>query len=116
MDNKLLPQKNEGIFYKIRNFFLKLFGKKNDLADKNTYNDKTLTMPQKESEEKNPIDLMREEFKKNSEKEQLLNQIENNLNLIDNWSIEKLLKLEKIYDERILKYDNEIAILKGKRA
>ena len=60
----------------------------------------------------NSIDEMRRENKINREKENLLNQIEKDASLIDNWSIERLLKLEKIYDEKIDNYDNEIAIAK----
>lgn len=60
----------------------------------------------------NSIDEMRRENKINREKENLLNQIEKDVSLIDNWSIERLLKLEKIYDEKIDNYDNEIAIAK----
>ena len=60
----------------------------------------------------NSIDEMRRENKINREKENLLNQIEKDTSLIDNWSIERLLKLEKIYDEKIDNYDNEIAIAK----
>lgn len=56
---------------------------------------------------------MREENEKNREKEELLNQIEENTDLINNWSVERLLKLEKVYDEKIAQYDNEIARLKG---
>ena len=60
----------------------------------------------------NSIDEMRKENKINRERESLLNQIEKDVSLIDNWSIERLLKLEKIYDEKIENYDNEIAIAK----
>ncbi len=55
---------------------------------------------------------MRRENKINREKESLLNQIEKDVSLIDNWSIERLLKLEKIYDAKIESYDNEITMIK----
>ena len=60
----------------------------------------------------NSIDEMRRENKINREKESLLNQIEKDASLIDNWSIERLLKLEKIYDEKVESYDNEITMIK----
>ena len=62
----------------------------------------------------NSIDEMRRENKINREKESLLNQIEKDVSLIDNWSIERLLKLEKIYDAKIESYDNEITMIKNK--
>ena len=60
----------------------------------------------------NSIEQMRKENKINREKENLLNQIEKDVSLIDNWSIEKLLKLEEIYDEKIKRLNEEIARLK----
>lgn len=60
----------------------------------------------------NSIDEMRRENKINREKENLLNQIEKDASLIDNWSIERLLKLEKIYDEKVESFDNEITMIK----
>lgn len=60
----------------------------------------------------NSIEQMRKENKINREKENLLNQIEKDVSLIDNWPIEKLLKLEEIYDEKIKRLNEEIARLK----
>ena len=68
----------------------------------------------KSSEIKNSIDEMRKENKINREKEVFLSQIEKKPELINNWPIEKLLKLEKIFDKKIEKYDEEIAKLKKK--
>ena len=60
----------------------------------------------------NSIEKMKKESKTNREKENLLNQIEKDVSLIDNWPIEKLLKLEEIYDEKIKRLNEEIARLK----
>lgn len=60
----------------------------------------------------NSIEKMKKESKTNREKESLLNQIEKDVSLIDNWPIEKLLKLEEIYDEKIKRLNEEIARLK----
>ena len=114
MENNLPKKYNEGIFYKIRNFFLKIFGKRTSIVNENVVNSEIVKQEQEIN--KNSIDVMREENTKNREKEHVLNQIERNLELIDDWPIEKLLKLEKIYDEKIKKYDVEIARLKIKEA
>lgn len=106
MENNLPQKYNEGIFSKIRNFFLKLFKKKSNIVD-----NQPIIQPKEIN--KNPISMLRKENENNKEKEQLLNQIEENTELINSWSIERLLKLEKIYDEKITKYDNEIAKIKG---
>lgn len=114
MENNLPKKYNEGIFYKIRNFFLKIFGKRTSIVNENVVNSEIVKQEQEIN--KNSIDVMKEENTKNREKEHVLNQIERNLELIDDWPIEKLLKLEKIYDEKIKKYDVEIARLKIKEA
>ena len=63
---------------------------------------------------KNFINEMKKENKINREKEVLLSQIEKNPELINNWGVEKLLKLEKIFDDKIENYDEEIAKLRKK--
>ena len=114
MGNNLPKKYNEGIFYKIRNFFLRIFGKKTNTVNENVVNSE-IVKPKQEMN-KNSIDVMREENEKNREKEHALNQIERNLSLTDDWPIEKLIKLEKVYDEKIKKYDAEITRLKVKEA
>ena len=63
---------------------------------------------------KNSINEMRKENRINREKEALLLQIEKNPELINNWGVEKLLKLEKVFDDKIKNDDEEIAKLKKK--
>ncbi len=46
-----------------------------------------------------------------NEKEELLLQIEQNPDIINTWPTEKLLKLEKIYDDKIEQYKKKIAVL-----
>ena len=82
-----------------------MFGRKND-------NEETIIEEKVKENRINSINEMRKENKINREKENLLNQIEEDASLIDNWSIERLLKLEKIYDAKIESYDSEIAMVK----
>ena len=106
MKNKLPKKYNEGIFFKIKEFFLKIFGRKNN-------NEETVIEEENVKENRlNSIEKMKKESKTNREKESLLNQIEKDVSLIDNWPIEKLLKLEEIYDEKIERLNKEIARLK----
>ena len=106
MKNKLPKKYNEGIFFKIKEFFLKIFGRKNN-------NEETVVEEENVKENRlNSIEEMKKESKINREKENLLNQIEKDVSLIDNWPIEKLLKLEEIYDEKIKRLNEEIARLK----
>ncbi len=114
MKNNLPKKYNEGIFSGIRNFFLKIFGKKTNTINESVVNSQVIKP--KEIKDKNSIDIMKEENRKAKEREQVLNQIEKNLSLIDNWPVEKLLKLEKVYDEKIEQYDSEITRLKVKKA
>ena len=106
MENKLPKKYNEGIFLKIKEFFLKIFGRKNN-------NEETVIEEENVKENRlNSIEKMKKESKTNREKESLLNQIEKDVSLIDNWPIEKLLKLEEIYDEKIERLNKEIERLK----
>ena len=106
MENKLPKKYNEGIFFKIKEFFLKIFGRKNN-------NEETVIEEENVKENRlNSIEKMKKESKTNKEKESLLNQIEKDVSLIDNWPIEKLLKLEEIYDEKIERLNKEIARLR----
>ena len=112
-----LPQKyNDGLFSKIKRFFLRLFGgngKHSKIENETiTENRKLIT----EEKTKNTIDIMREENQKNRQKEDVLLQIEKNPDLINDWPIEKLLKLEQFFDEKIAEYDQDIARLKGQTA
>ena len=95
MESKLPKKYNDSVFSKIKEFFLKIFGKKNN-------NEETVVEEENVKENRlNSIEEIRKESKINREKESLLNQIEKDVSLIDNWPIEKLLKLEEIYDEKI---------------
>ena len=106
MENKLPKKYNDSVFSKIKEFFLKIFGKKNN-------NEETVVEEENVKENRlNSIEEIRKESKINREKESLLNQIEKDVSLIDNWPIEKLLKLEEIYDEKIERLNKEIERLK----
>ena len=102
MENKLPKKYNDSLFSKIKEFFLKIFGRKKETVIEENVKENRL----------NSIEKMKKESKTNREKESLLNQIEKDVSLIDNWPIEKLLKLEEIYDEKIERLNKEIERLK----
>lgn len=120
MDNNLPQKYNNGIFSKIKRFFLGLFGKSKENVSKSSVNiienELRSATIKEDNPIKNSIDIMREQNVKNREKEELLLQIEKNPDLINEWPVEKLKKLEAIYDEKIEEYDKEIAKLNGKIA
>lgn len=115
MDSNLPQKYNNGIFSKIKRFFSGLFGnlKENTSIEstKIKENESQNTNVKEENTVKNSIDIMREQNVKNREKEDLLLQIEKNPDLINDWPVEKLKKLEAIYDKKIEEYDKEIAKL-----
>lgn len=106
----ILPREyNDGLFLR----FLKGVNKHSEKTNKvATENINDSLQPKEEVKKKNSIDIMREDNKTYREKEYVLFKIEENPELINNWSTEKLKKLEKIYDEKIAEYDIEIARLK----
>ena len=61
---------------------------------------------------KSYINLLKEQDRKDKEKETLLSKISQDPNLISNWSIDRLKKLDEIYSEKIYEYDKEIERLK----
>lgn len=61
---------------------------------------------------KSYINLLKEQDRKDKEKEALLSKISQDPNLISNWSIDRLKKLDEIYSEKIYEYDKEIERLK----
>ena len=106
----ILPREyNDGLFLRFLKGVNKHSEKTNEIATENI-NDSL--QPKGEVTKKNSIDIMRKDNKTNREKEYVLFKIEENPELINNWSTEKLKKLEKIYDEKIAEYDIEIARLK----
>lgn len=117
MDSNLPQKYNNGIFSKIKRFFLGLFGKsnENESVESGAIKENKIqnTTIKEENTLKNSIDIMREQNVINREKEDLLLQIEKKPDLINDWPVEKLKKLEAIYDEKIEEYDKEIAKLKG---
>ena len=106
----ILPREyNDGLFLRFLKGVNKHSEKTNEIATENI-NDSL--QPKGEVTKKNSIDIMRKDNKTNREKEYVLFKIEENPELINNWSTEKLKKLEKIYDEKIAEYDIEISRLK----
>lgn len=119
MKEKFKQEQNAGIFYIIKKFFSKIFErnkkkalpKANNIINTNSNDIKNERIKDKEKR-KTEIQIMQEEFNRNQEKETLLKQIENNPRLLNNWPIEKLERLEKLYDEKVVQLDNEIARLR----
>lgn len=92
----------DNIFSKFINFFIKLFKRKDDIvyiAEKSVVNT--------ESERNDFRQGLQEEIEKNHKKEDIINQIESNPDIIEQLSEERLIQLIELYDEKILKLDNE---------
>ena len=92
----------DNIFNKFINFFIKLFKRKDEIvyiAEKSVVNTE---------KEKNNFKLeLQQEVETNNKKEDIINQIESNPDLIYQLSDERLIQLIELYDEKILKLDNE---------
>lgn len=108
MENNLPQKYKNNLFEKIKSFFIRLFKlteRKEKIVNSTLAENNNLTS-------KNIVDTMKNESTNNTKREELLFQIEKNPSLIDKWPIEKLLKLDSIYEEKIKEYDNEIKKLK----
>lgn len=86
----------------------------NTSVTKSTKEDNQIIKKETEQEKKNLQDIMKEENKRNREIENLLSHIKKNPDLINNWSINKLKKIEKIFAKKIAQCDIEIEELKAK--
>ena len=109
MENNLPQEYKKGFLNKIKEFFSKMFNR-----DSNNTNQSEMKIEEKKTVEKNSIEKLKEETKKGFEQESLINQLIKNPELVRNWPIEKLEKLNTICDEKMSQLDFEIATLSGK--
>lgn len=115
MNNNLPIKKEYSIIFRIKNFFRKLFNKEDsnysindsDSENKNIYDDKM---------EGNFGDNLKvevsNEYVKEITKNDFIDEIEKNPDLLYNLSIDRLKKLEKYYDELIEKDKEELKNIK----
>ena len=87
MDNKLIVVSENGIFYRIKNFFCELFNKKNMVK----VNDKAEQI----------IENKNNQFNNNGEIVKLLNQYRSGIISAENLSSEQVLMMCKLYDDQI---------------
>lgn len=99
-----LPKKiNDNIFNKFISFFRKIFWRKNKTSEvENKY-----VIENTDTKEEFKMRLQKE-VKENNKKEEIIRKIEENPNIIYELSDERLSQLLELYDEKILKLDNDI--------
>lgn len=108
--NVNLPQKSENSFFsKMKNFFKKLFYKENNSIGQNAEVKKD-----KEINQSNTILEMRKESQNLRLKDDILEIVEKNPDIIDSLSKENLERLDKLCDDEIIKLDKELEELKLK--
>ena len=99
-----LPKKiNDNIFNKFISFFRKIFWKKNKTSEV----ENKCIIEKTDKKEQFKTDLQRE-IKENSTKDDIISKIEENPDIIYELSNERLDQLLELYDEKILKLDNDI--------
>ena len=111
MENKSLIVKKEGFFYRIANFFRKLFSKRLDKTENKNFIEKNC-------ENTNEFDNQISKFSKLTEVQRklILNGInfENLQELIKDFSIEEKEELKKLYIDQNLTLKSEIKAYKNK--
>ena len=113
MNNGMIEYK-ESFVTKIKNFFKKLFGKKEEpKVIEKVVDEPVVAEENKKDNFINNIKIGSEAVDNVTEKYSLLQRVEGNTEELENLSIEELKKLEKYYDEIIAKNDAEIKRLKA---
>lgn len=118
MNNEIIKYNKNNFIIKIRKMFYnithKIFGKnKKNIYQENTVADTASNILLKDKDDFiKDIQVNSKQAKKVIEKNQFLEQIEGNVEVLEKLSTDRLLKLEKYYDEIILKNDNKIKKLK----
>ena len=104
-----LPQKSNSLFYKIRRFWYRIFRKKSSNANifYEQERDTTDKNPTIGNEKEDFLDALQGEIKKQSLKDSIIEDINNNPSLIHSLSDEKLKQLIELYEKEIKKYELE---------
>ena len=110
MKNSLPQEYNNGFFYKIKIFFRNLFHKNKEIIKDDTSVSQTKTKIVKDNRDfVNELKVDSNVSINFAEKEDaILQRIEENPDLLNDLSLEKLDEIEKIYDEKIAKLDANI--------
>ena len=113
MDSNLPQEYNETIFDKIKNFFSRIFAKKEKTSSVQNTQNTSADNSEKvtDDSQKTDIQILREETIKDIEKEELIKKIQEDPSLVSSWPIEKLRVIEKIFDEKIAQCEAELARL-----
>ena len=117
MNTNLPMKKKNGFIDKIKNFFKKLFNKKdnnNNLEQtSNLIEDEIKVEYNTKSNFQDSIKVeVKDEYSNNLKREEFLKEVESNPSLLYELPIDKLEKLEKYYDESIAKYVEKLSKLK----
>lgn len=114
MNNKLPIKKKVSFIDKIKNFFKSFFKKDNFNNIEQTDNlinaDIKLTDNFQDSLK---MEIKNQNISKDENKEEFLEQLENNPELLYELPIEKLRKIEEYYDELIIKYSENLKRIKA---
>ncbi|MBR2743889.1 MAG: hypothetical protein IKE01_01145 [Clostridia bacterium] len=114
MENNLPQKYNDGFFSKIRKFLHGIFyrkGKESKQIRENTQDNKDIN----NTDSNNTIDILKKENQKYWQKRDILLQVEKNPDVINDWPIDSLLKLEKVIDEEIAMCEKDISVLKANK-
>ena len=110
MNENLPVKQNNSIFGKIKNFFRSLFykEKKEDIQNKTVLNSEIIDKNKNQFQNSIKIEV-NNDFMKDKKREELLDKIEENPEMLNDMSTEKLLKLESYYLESIAKLQKSTA-------
>ena len=115
MNNSLPILNNNGLFYKIRLIFKRIFKNKKSMPKKESVNSCIIAKEEVRenntfvSSLKNDV-IRREHIILNMDKESIISEIESNPDILNSLSINQLKKVDKYYDDIILNYKKKLNI------
>ena len=116
MKENLPVKENKSIFHKIRKFFRKLFYKDETGKDTKEIVEKTDTKKKSQNKSIDFQDKIKIEVKngyvKEIKREELLDEIDKNFNVLYGMSIDKLKRIEKCYKESIKQHKEKLTEIK----
>lgn len=111
--NNLPMKPPKSFWHRIRNFFSRIFGiefKKKETIEVNTVDSEKINGRHEDDFRKE----LQKEVEVTNKKKYIIEQIKENPQMIDNLPLERLENLEKLYDEAIMKNEEEIKRLTDK--
>ena len=113
--NNIPSTEGNSFFSKLKAFFKKIFRRNNKLELPQESNIVEYNRIEKQTEEKNEFEnSLQKEIRDHNNKESIIEMVEKNPEIMETLPLERLVQLDKMYDEKIIEARSELEGLKRK--